>query len=56
MSVGGIDYLALAQGYGLRGVRVAERARLRAVLEEALHADGPVLVDVVVDEKAEKLY
>jgi benzoylformate decarboxylase len=56
MSVGGIDYLALAQGYGLRGVRVAERARLRAVLEEALHAAGPVLVDVVVDEKAEKLY
>jgi thiamine pyrophosphate-dependent acetolactate synthase large subunit-like protein len=26
------------------------------VLEEALHADGPVLVDVIVDETAEKLY
>jgi benzoylformate decarboxylase len=56
MAVGGVDYLALAQGYGLRGVRVAERARLRAVLEEALHADAPVLVDVIVDETAEKLY
>ncbi|MGD0050342.1 MAG: benzoylformate decarboxylase [Vulcanimicrobiaceae bacterium] len=56
MAVGGIDYLALAQGYGLRGVRVAERGQLRAALEEALHTDGPVLVDVIVDEKAEKLY
>jgi benzoylformate decarboxylase len=56
MAVDGVDYIALAAGYGVRGVRVSERERLRGTLEDALRADGPLLVDVAVEETAEKLF
>ncbi|HKT67588.1 MAG TPA: thiamine pyrophosphate-dependent enzyme, partial [Burkholderia sp.] len=47
-----LDFVALAQGMGCRGMRVADAARLRAtltdVLTDALRADAPVVVDVEV--------
>jgi benzoylformate decarboxylase len=47
-----LDFVALAQGMGCRGVRVADAARLRAtltdVLTDALRAATPVVVDVEV--------
>lgn len=44
-----LDFVALAAGHGVRGVRVSEAAHLAGVLEQALAAPEPVLVDVLVD-------
>ncbi|WP_323121087.1 benzoylformate decarboxylase [Burkholderia alba] len=43
-----LDFIALAEGMGCRGVRVADASRLRAALEEALHAPTPVVVEVEI--------
>jgi acetolactate synthase I/II/III large subunit len=40
------DHAAVAQAYGLRGVRVERAADLESVFEEAIAWDGPVLVDL----------
>lgn len=45
----GLDFVALAAGHGLRGVRVTEGAALEGALREALAAPGPSLVEVWVD-------
>lgn len=43
----------MATALGARGIRVEEPDELRDALAEALaHADGPVVVDVVVDRYA----
>ena len=52
----GIDYTALARGYGCPARRVVRGEELRAALDEALHAGGPFLLDVAVDAAARKLY
>jgi len=46
------DFVKLAAAYGLRGVRVTEPSKLEGVLKRALSSRGPVLVEVVVDERA----
>ncbi|MBR8187179.1 benzoylformate decarboxylase, partial [Burkholderia ambifaria] len=43
-----LDFVALAQGMGCRGVRVTDAARLRDTLTDALRAGTPVVVDVEV--------
>jgi benzoylformate decarboxylase len=47
--IGGVDFVALAAGFGLRGVRVERAADLAATLREAFAARAPLLVDVPVD-------
>ena len=42
------DFPALAEAFGLRGVRITERATLRQQLSEALLHPGPAFIDVVV--------
>ena len=44
-----LDFVALAAGHGVRGVRVTDGARLADALAEALAAPEPRLVDVAVD-------
>ncbi|WP_336318761.1 benzoylformate decarboxylase [Streptomyces lavendofoliae] len=44
----GVDMAQLARGFGVRGERVETPEGLQAALREALTADGPVLLDVVV--------
>lgn len=44
----GLDFVALAQGMGCRGVRVTDAARLKAALDEALSANETRLVEIVV--------
>lgn len=47
------NYAAIAEGFGVKGIRCEDPARLRDQLTEALaHRDGPVVVDVVVDKRA----
>ncbi|OSP39801.1 hypothetical protein B7767_29710, partial [Streptomyces sp. 13-12-16] len=46
----GVDMAQIARGFGVRGERIDSPEGLRAALRDALHADGPVLLDVVVDD------
>jgi thiamine pyrophosphate-dependent acetolactate synthase large subunit-like protein len=44
-----VDFAKVAEGCGLRGLRVTQPEECRAALQEALAHDGPALVDCVVD-------
>jgi benzoylformate decarboxylase len=46
----GIDFVAMAESMGLTGQRATTPGELRAALERALRADGPFLVDVVLQQ------
>lgn len=46
LDVPGIDFCALARGYGVRAVRADTPGRLRAALAEALAGQEPVLIEV----------
>jgi acetolactate synthase-1/2/3 large subunit len=43
------DYVALAEAFGAKGIRLTELSQLDGVLDEALSSDGPVLVDAEID-------
>jgi benzoylformate decarboxylase len=47
--IGGIDFVALAQGMGVAARRVGDAAELDAALEWSLSATGPTLVELVID-------
>ena len=53
-----IDFSGVAKSMGCRGIRVEDPERIRPALEEAVAADGPVVVDVVtdIDAMAPKAY
>ena len=44
-----LDFVALAAGHGVKGLRVTDGAALAGVLERAIASPEPVLVDVAVD-------
>ena len=44
----GIDYCAIAEGYGVRAVRVATRDELAATLRRAIGSDAPSLIEVPI--------
>lgn len=44
------DFLALAKAFGVEGHRVASPAALQRVMEKAIRADGPVLIEVQVPQ------
>jgi acetolactate synthase I/II/III large subunit len=44
-----VDLVALARSFGWQAERVDEPSRIRAALDEAMQAEGPVLVDVRTD-------
>lgn len=46
----GLDFVALAQGFGLHASRPATLAELRRVLTDAFASAGPSLIDVVLDD------
>lgn len=46
--ISGIDHAAVAQGYGARGVSVADAESLSKVLREGLESEGPTVVQVPV--------
>ena len=49
MDFGNPDFVAYAEAYGARGMRLTEGDRLTDVLQEALAQKGPVLVDCPID-------
>jgi acetolactate synthase-1/2/3 large subunit len=46
------DFAAIARGFGVRGVRVEDPARIGSALDEALAAGAPTVIDVVTDIEA----
>jgi pyruvate dehydrogenase (quinone) len=44
-----VDFVKVAEGCGIRGVRVDEPSRCRDQLADALATDGPALIEAVVD-------
>jgi pyruvate dehydrogenase (quinone) len=44
-----VDFAVVAEGFGVRGVRLEDPALCEATLADALKHDGPVLVDALVD-------
>jgi len=48
MDIPGIDYCAIAQGYGVRAVRIASRDELAAALVRSVASDSPSLIEVPI--------
>jgi acetolactate synthase I/II/III large subunit len=48
-----VDFVALAQSLGANGRKVEHSSQLKAALEEAIEAEGPFIVDVVIDTEPE---
>jgi benzoylformate decarboxylase len=46
LDISGIDYCALAEGYGVAARRVSDRAGLEEALREGLAGDTPLLIEV----------
>ena len=46
------DFVKLAQAHGLRGVRVADPAKLDAAVARAIRSKAPCLVEVIVEPEA----
>ncbi|MBV8998558.1 MAG: hypothetical protein JO304_05835 [Solirubrobacterales bacterium] len=44
-----VDFVKVAEGCGIRGVRIEDPARVGDQLADALNADGPALIEAVVD-------
>jgi benzoylformate decarboxylase len=46
LDISGIDYCALAEGYGVAARRVSDRAGLEQALRDGLASDAPLLIEV----------
>ena len=44
-----VDFVKLAEAMGATGIRVTTREEFDAALEQALAADGPVVLDCIID-------
>lgn len=45
-----LDYVKLAEAFGIRGIRVTNRKEYEAALDEAIAADEPILIDAMIDQ------
>ena len=45
----GVDFVKVAEGLGVKGLRITTREEAPAVIAEALATDGPVLIDCQID-------
>jgi acetolactate synthase-1/2/3 large subunit len=45
------DFVKLAEAYGIAGLRVQDPAKVDDTIKEMMTIDGPVIVDVCVDQK-----
>jgi acetolactate synthase-1/2/3 large subunit len=48
---GNPDFVAVAKGYGVEGLRITKPEEVRPVLEQALAIDGPVFIDCQVEQE-----
>jgi benzoylformate decarboxylase len=54
--IGHVDFVALAKGFGCEGRRVERASDLVPALEAAHRVAGPILIDVIVESAAKKLF
>lgn len=45
------DFVNVAEAYGVRGIRVEKKEKVRAALKEALSTKGPVVIDFRIDRE-----
>ena len=45
------DFIQLANSFGIKGMRITEPSKLEAQIDEMISYNGPVIVDVCVDQK-----
>ena len=45
-----IDYMKMAEAFGIKGLEIREKADVDAVLTEALETNGPVIINLVIGE------
>lgn len=48
LELSGLDFVSIAEGYGVPAQRVTTRQHFEKAYEDALRATGPVLIDVQV--------
>jgi acetolactate synthase-1/2/3 large subunit len=49
--LGSVDFAAIAEGFGARGVRVDDDAAFEPTLLEALAAEAPTVIQVALDRR-----
>ncbi len=49
------DFTAIAAAYGISSKRISERSELKSSIEEMLAADGPYILEVLIDKEANVL-
>jgi benzoylformate decarboxylase len=54
--IGHVDFLAIAKGFGCKAKRIEHAADLGAALAAAHRSKGPILLDVIVESGAKKLF
>jgi benzoylformate decarboxylase len=54
--IGHVDFVALAKGFGCKARRVESAADLASSLTSAHRSKGPILLDVIVESTAKKLF
>ena len=48
---GNPDFVKLAEAYGIKGIRVTDKAQVRTAIQDAMEHDGPVLIDFIVEQE-----
>jgi len=51
-----VEFARVAQGFGLKGVRIEDRSELPRAYEQILNSKGPGLLDIVIDPEAPYLF
>lgn len=46
---GPVDFVKYAEAFGAKGLRATSQAELEAAIQEGLHTDGPVIIDIPID-------
>ncbi|MDA0524390.1 acetolactate synthase large subunit [Methanococcoides alaskense] len=46
-----VDFVKLAEAYGAMGIRVTKPSEVKAAIEKAVEANGPVLIDFVIERE-----
>ena len=48
---GNPDFVKLAEAYGIKGIRVTDKAQVKTAIQDAMEHDGPVLIDFIVEQE-----
>ena len=49
--LGGVDFTKLAEAFGVEGQRIEDPSKIKPIVQKAIKADKPVLIDLIVDPR-----